>query len=159
LFKNNHIIIITYHILNFILIDRVAIQDEIDKGFLANCRLNRINLGPRGPHPIGSYETCCNKTSISPALSWFMLNHGNLSILLHPLTRFEVRDHTDRSMFLGPRVPLDTSVLADDLGDNLDHCTPIETHGMSTNTIPRKNPPKWIITHVACTSVGWNYDY
>jgi len=62
-------------------------------------------------------------------MSWFMLNHGNLSILLHPLTRFEVLDHTERSMFLGPRYPLDISVLSEDLGDEVDLCLPIEMHG------------------------------
>ncbi|CAL8072087.1 unnamed protein product [Orchesella dallaii] len=104
---------------------RDAIQNQIDNGFLGNCRLNRVNLAPVGPHPIGSYETCCNKTSISPALTFFMENHGNLSILLHPLTRYEVMDHTHRAMFLGEKLPLDVSVLSEDLAENLDLCLPI----------------------------------
>lgn len=103
---------------------REAIQQQINNGDLASCRLNVVNTGPRGPHPVGSYETCCNSTSIPFALSFFMQNHGNLSVLLHPLTRMEVLDHTKRAMFLGPKLPLDTSVLAEDLGENLDICRP-----------------------------------
>jgi len=124
---------------------RNAIQDQITNGGLQNCRLNHLNLGPRGPHPIGSYETCCNKTSISPALSWFMQNRGNLTILLHALTRYEIEDHTTRSMFIGPRIPLDTSVLSEDLGENLDLCLPITSNSKEHQPKPksqqhRKNP-------------------
>jgi len=103
---------------------RSKIQEQIDNGFMSHCRLNHVNLGPIGPHTIGSFETCCNKTSISSSLTWFMENHGNLSILLHPLTRWEIRDHTERSMFLGLRIPLDLSALSEDLGDDGDDCVP-----------------------------------
>ncbi len=88
------------------------------------CRLNHVNYGPRGPHPIGSYETCCNSSALSHGVSWFMQNRGNLSILLHPLTRWEIIDHTDRAMFLGQSLPLDLSVLSWDLGEP-DKCLPI----------------------------------
>lgn len=54
-----------------------------------------------------------------------MENHGNLSVLLHPLTRYEVLDHTHRAMFLGKVVPLDVSVLSEDLVNNVDLCLPI----------------------------------
>jgi len=46
-----------------------------------------------------------------------MQNRGNLSILLHPLTRWEIIDHTDRAMFLGKSLPLDLSDLVYDLGE------------------------------------------
>lgn len=85
---------------------------------------------PVGPHPIGSFETCCNKTSISSGLTWFMENHGNLSILLHPLTRYEVIDHTHRAMFLGKPLPLDVSVLSSDLGNNVDLCLPLSSNSV-----------------------------
>ncbi|CAG7726797.1 unnamed protein product [Allacma fusca] len=104
---------------------REAIQAQINAGPMKNCRLNRFNEGPVGPHPIGSYETCCNKTSISEAMSWFMLNHGNLTILLHPLTRWEMVDHTDRVMFFGDSHKIKLSALNEDLEDHLDLCLPL----------------------------------
>ncbi|XP_037029782.1 DOPA 4,5-dioxygenase-like isoform X2 [Bradysia coprophila] len=88
---------------------------ELSTTLLAGCRLNVVNYGPRGPHLIGSYETCCNASAINPAQSFFMQNHGNLTIFLHPLTRYEVLDHTIRSMWLGKDMPLDISVLNHDL--------------------------------------------
>lgn len=97
---------------------------ELTTTQLAGCRLNTVNYGPRGPHPIGSYETCCNASAISSAQSFFMQNHGDLSVLLHPLTRYEVLDHTTRAMWLGKDMPLDISVLRHDAGE-ADKCLPI----------------------------------
>lgn len=86
-----------------------------------------MNVAPRGPHPIGSYETCCNASSLAQAQSFFMQNRGNLSILLHPLTRYEVLDHTTRAMWLGKDMPLDISRLRDDAGaGNEEKCLPID---------------------------------
>ena len=90
---------------------------EVSNGHgLQNCVVNRLNIAPIGPHPIGSFETCCNKTSLPSAVSWFMLNRNpDHSVLLHPLTRYEVIDHTTRAFWLGQKMPLDTSKLESDL--------------------------------------------
>ncbi len=58
-----------------------------------------------------------------------MQNHGNLSVLLHPLTRQELLDHTTRAMWLGKSMPLDISMLREDIGpgyDDQDKCLPID---------------------------------
>ncbi|KAI1287482.1 Dopa 4,5-dioxygenase [Halotydeus destructor] len=85
---------------------RQTIIDQVEDGVFAECAVNRFNERPVGPHPVGSFETCCNRTSVSSAMSWFMMNHGNFSILLHPLTRFSRADHTDRAMWLGEKFPV-----------------------------------------------------
>ncbi|KAI1287329.1 Dopa 4,5-dioxygenase [Halotydeus destructor] len=90
---------------------RQTIIDLVTGGALGECHVNRFNEKPRGPHPIGSFETCCNKTSLPTALAWFMQNRGNLSVLLHPLTRLQRVDHTRDPMWLGQPVPLDLSGL------------------------------------------------
>lgn len=59
------------------------------------------------------------------AQSFFMQNHGNLSVLLHPLTRYELLDHSTRAMWLGERVPLDLAALREDTGEP-DKCLPID---------------------------------
>lgn len=97
---------------------------ELSETQLAGCRLNAVNFGPRGPHPIGSYETCCNASAINTATSFFMQNHGNLTIFLHPLTRHEVLDHTTRAMWLGTDMKIDVSTLSHDLTE-APKCLPI----------------------------------
>ncbi|XP_037029781.1 DOPA 4,5-dioxygenase-like isoform X1 [Bradysia coprophila] len=107
---------------------RESIQ-ELSETFLAGCRLNRMNYAPIGPHVIGSYETCCNSSSLARAQSFFMQNRGNLSVLLHPLTRYEKLDHTTRAMWIGKQVPLDVDSLREDIGPGYhdeDKCLPID---------------------------------
>lgn len=90
-------------------------------GQLANCALNHLNIAPVGPHPIGSFETCCNATALPKAISFFMKNRGKFPILLHPLTTSEVIDHTQRAMWMGPKVPLDLTPLSEELHQT-PHC-------------------------------------
>lgn len=80
-----------------------------------------------------------------------MLNHGNLSILVHPLTRYEVLDHTDRSMFLGARLPLDISVLQQDLGDDVDLCLPLQFRVEERETFDKPKSHAPTITTTAIT--------
>ncbi|OAX33081.1 hypothetical protein K503DRAFT_775987 [Rhizopogon vinicolor AM-OR11-026] len=51
--------------------------------------LFRVNTDPIGPHPIGSYEIWVPASSFSSVFSYLCMNRGNLSILVHPLTREE----------------------------------------------------------------------
>lgn len=90
---------------------RQMITQEIESGDMRDCALNRLNMEPKGPHPIGSFETCCNATSLNSALSFFMREHGKFSVLLHPLTREEVKDHTERAFWMGLRQGLDLGAL------------------------------------------------
>ncbi|TCD67999.1 hypothetical protein EIP91_011668 [Steccherinum ochraceum] len=49
--------------------------------------LFRVNTDPIGPHPVGSYEIWSPSESFAAVFSYLSLNRGNLSILVHPLTR------------------------------------------------------------------------
>ena len=50
-------------------------------------------------------------------LSFSLLNRGQLSILVHPLGRNEVEDHSTHAMWLGQPFPLDLSILDPKGGD------------------------------------------
>jgi len=99
---------------------RDLVHKEITTGSLGTCSMNHLNLEPIGPHPIGSFETCCNVTSLGPGVSFFMKNHGKFSILLHPLTKSEVLDHSERAFWMGQKLLLDFSHLSSAL-----HKTPV----------------------------------
>ncbi|KAH7890094.1 DOPA-like domain-containing protein [Phlebopus sp. FC_14] len=74
--------------------------------------LFRVNTDPIGPHPVGSYEIWVPSTSFSSVFSYLCQNRGNLSILVHPLTREQVSFHHEiRCAWLGPSFPLDLSTL------------------------------------------------
>ncbi|TFY68429.1 hypothetical protein EVG20_g3556 [Dentipellis fragilis] len=79
--------------------------------------LFRVNLSPIGPHPVGysgSYEIWCPSESFASVFSYLCINRGELratSVLVHPLTREERKDHDTRKAWIGPSFPLDLSTL------------------------------------------------
>ncbi|EGN96367.1 hypothetical protein SERLA73DRAFT_141758 [Serpula lacrymans var. lacrymans S7.3] len=73
--------------------------------------LFRVNTDPIGPHPVGSYEIWVPASSFASVFSYLCLNRGELSILVHPLTREERTDHELRRAWIGPSYPLDLSNL------------------------------------------------
>ncbi|ESK92867.1 dopa -dioxygenase [Moniliophthora roreri MCA 2997] len=73
--------------------------------------LFRVNTDPIGPHPVGSYEIWVPAETFSSVFSYLCMNRGNLSILVHPLTREHRADHEIRNAWIGPSFPLDLSTL------------------------------------------------
>jgi len=68
--------------------------------------LFRVNEGPMGPHPVGSYEIWCPIESFASVFSYLALHRGGLSVLIHPLTHDQRRDHEVRNAWMGPSFPL-----------------------------------------------------
>ncbi|KAI0344999.1 hypothetical protein BDW22DRAFT_1325416 [Trametopsis cervina] len=83
-----------------------------DGAFIA-VPLFRVNTDPIGPHPVGSYEIWCPSESFASVFSYLCMNRGDLSILVHPLTKEQVSrlDHEIRNAWIGPSFPLDLSTL------------------------------------------------
>ncbi|KAF0686366.1 Aste57867_21810 [Aphanomyces stellatus] len=65
-----------------------------------------LNLGPIGPHPDGSFETWVPIESFVDAYEWFVANRQGLTIFIHPLTQYELIDHTERAVFVGKSAKL-----------------------------------------------------
>ncbi|KDQ59759.1 hypothetical protein JAAARDRAFT_33332 [Jaapia argillacea MUCL 33604] len=81
-----------------------------DGAFIA-VPLWRVNMEPIGPHPVGSYEIWCPAESFSSVFSYLALNRGDLSVLIHPLTREQRTDHEVRNAWIGCPYPLDLTKL------------------------------------------------
>ncbi|KAG6000694.1 hypothetical protein E4U21_005108 [Claviceps maximensis] len=76
---------------------------------------------PVGPHPVAMFEV----NVFSPAqfgafVAWLAVWRGPLSALIHPnsiagegddKSRVELRDHTERAIWMGERIPLDLAPL------------------------------------------------
>merc|ERR1712126_748019 len=84
---------------------------------LDDSKVPNFNMEPIGPHPGGSYEVWVPQEGMSKALSFLMYHRGNLSVLVHPLGKTELMDHTRDAMWLGPSFPIDTSILDTTGGD------------------------------------------
>lgn len=103
----------------------VAIRDKltelIDQGYVTIVPQEvpgGVHAGPIGPHVIGSFEVWCPIESFARTFSWFTLNRSKHSVLVHPLTKEQLLDHSTRAVWMGQPLPLDIEIFKQDV---LDH--------------------------------------
>jgi len=87
---------------------------------------------PVGPHALAMFQIAFAPELFAGLVPWLMLNHKGLSILIHPNTANQRRDHVADPIWIGRALEVDESVLPD--GDE-----PLESDG-SVNTTPTVRP-------------------
>ncbi len=65
-----------------------------------------------GPHTRSMYQIAFPASLLAALLPWLMLNREGLSILLHPETGDDYRDHSAHAAWLGERLPLRLDVFS-----------------------------------------------
>ena len=84
-----------------------------------------------GPHDQAMYQVAFATEVIAEFVPWLMLNHGTLSILVHPNTVNPRRDHLAAPLWIGPALAVH--------GDKLPEETELE-HAPAPNTQPTLRP-------------------
>ena len=74
-------------------------------------RLGTWRDGPVGPHSRAMFQIAFAPGLFGSIVPWLMLNHGDLSILVHPNTGNDRRDHLDDRIWIGAALPLDAAAL------------------------------------------------
>ena len=74
-------------------------------------RLGRWRDAPVGPHPRPMYQVAFAAAEFGRIVPWLMLNHGTLSVFIHPETGDDVADHSTHALWLGERLDLDLAFL------------------------------------------------
>jgi aromatic ring-cleaving dioxygenase len=64
-----------------------------------------------GPHPQSMYQIAFPRRMLATFAPWLMLNRDNLTVLLHPETGNDYRDHTAHACWFGAVLPLRVEVL------------------------------------------------
>jgi DOPA 4,5-dioxygenase len=66
---------------------------------------------PIGPHPTPMFEIDFQPEHFQKVVNFLMLNHGALSVLIHPETGEDIRDHSTLALWLGKQLDLDFDFL------------------------------------------------
>ena len=64
-----------------------------------------------GPHTQPMYQIAFENADYAAIVPFLALNRNGLAVLVHPETGRERADHTDHALWMGAVLPLDTSVL------------------------------------------------
>ena len=91
-----------------------AFRELIRRTFAGNAELEvrAFHAAPAGPHPRGSFEVLFGREAFAAYVSWLMFARPReIDILVHPLTRSQVLDHTARALWLGTPLTLDRRML------------------------------------------------
>ncbi|ODV77910.1 dopa 4,5-dioxygenase [Suhomyces tanzawaensis NRRL Y-17324] len=93
---------------------RERVQEEFAQEIAAgDIRVYKFWDKPIGPHPINMWELDFKSPEIfAKVVPWFQLNHGKLSVLIHPRSgKGDLLDHTTHALWLGHKVQLDKTFL------------------------------------------------
>lgn len=82
------------------------LREQIKKTFDQSVEIGRWHEQPVGPHPVGSYQVKFQPENFQKIVQWLSLNTAGLSILIHPQTGDELKDHTERALWLGQQLKL-----------------------------------------------------
>ena len=55
---------------------------------------------------IWTHQVAFKNDKLAPLIAWLTLNHGDLTVFIHPNTGQDLEDHRDRAVWIGKSVPL-----------------------------------------------------
>ena len=74
-------------------------------------KLGRWHDQPVGPHPQAMYQLAFSPERMATLFPWLLLNRRGLTVLVHPETGEDFRDHARHAAWLGQVLPLKLDML------------------------------------------------
>ena len=89
--------------------EAATLRDALDQRF--DVTLGRWHHKPVGPHSAWMYQVAFAPEQFPVVVPFLALNHGSLSVLVHPLSGDALADHFDHALWLGDPLPIDPAPL------------------------------------------------
>lgn len=86
-----------------------ALRSGLEERF--DVALGRWHHKPVGPHTAPMYQVAFAVDRFAEVVPFLALNHGPLSVLVHPVTEDAVADHFEHALWIGAPLPLDAAPL------------------------------------------------
>lgn len=88
-----------------------SLREKIAGELIGQVRVHGLIDRAIGPHPLPMFEVDIPAAGLQPAFDWLSKNHGEHSVLVHPITGDDLADHRDHPRWIGPALPLDLAFL------------------------------------------------
>lgn len=98
----------------FIVLTKIEVdQEEFPFGttFADFIDIGNMHDGPLGPHTKPMFYMGVHHRVFKLVVNHLMLNHNVLSVLIHPVTGNDMKDHSESPLWLGTPLPIDLSKL------------------------------------------------
>lgn len=89
--------------------EAAALREAIGERF--DVILGSWHHKPVGPHPTSMYQVAFAADQFPVVVPFLALNHGSLSVLVHPESGDALADHFDHALWLGKPLPLNAEPL------------------------------------------------
>lgn len=89
--------------------EAAALREALGERF--EVTLGRWHHKPVGPHSAWMYQVAFDVDQFPVVVPFLALNHGSLSVLIHPMSGDSLADHLDHALWLGERLPIDSAAL------------------------------------------------
>ncbi len=86
----------------------LIIDGTLDGG---DVKIGRMHDEPVGPHTQPMFQIQIGYESFKHVVQLLVLNHRELSVLIHPITGYALEEHTTMAMWLGNRLQIDVTKL------------------------------------------------
>ncbi len=89
----------------------VRFRKKIVEKFDGRAQISRLIDRPIGPHPVPMFEVDFHSELATELAPFLEKEREGLSILIHPVSDEEVKDHTERAVWMGKKLELNIDFL------------------------------------------------
>ena len=104
-----------YHVHVYCTVEQIPLAQQIRTAMLRDLPAIQgagpVRNRPVGPHPLPMFEAWFGPEYFDEVKAWVVAKRQGLSVLFHPITGDDYRDHAEGAIWVGEPLPLDLEIL------------------------------------------------